>query len=183
MTVNEFMNQHNNQILTDQQLARVRSLAESSPAAGQPRLRLARHYWLKGELNEALVWVDRGLQLEPENINAYRIRANVLVGLKQTARATQTARDALQVAPRSVPAHILLVRMLLADLQPRAAQEMLDATLQLDPDPEQLQQLKHLQQQILSTSRQAETNPLDWMTRKFNRRLANVAGEEPDTSG
>jgi len=171
------------QRLTEQEVARVRAMAERKPNAGQPRLRLARHYWLEGELEEALVWADRGLALEPENINAYRVRANILVGMRQTTKAVETALRARAVAPQSIPAHLLVLRMMLADLQPNKAQEMLDATLELDPSSQQLQQLKSLQQQILATSRQAELRPLDWITRKFNRRLANVANEEPDSSG
>jgi len=177
------MTQHQDQLLTEQEEARVRAMAERKPDAGRPRLRLARHYWLKGELEEALVWADRGLALEPGNINAYRIRANVLVGLRQTSKAVETALQARAVAPQSIAAHLLVVRMMLADLQPRKAQEMLDATLELDPSSQQLQQLKSLQQQILATSRQAELQPLDWIMRKFNRRLANVASEEPDSGG
>jgi hypothetical protein len=60
---------------------------------------------------------------------------------------------------------------------------MLDATLGLDPDPEQLQQLKSLQQQILAATREAEQQPLDWIRQKFNLRLANVASEEADSKG
>lgn len=177
------MTQRNNPILTEQQVLRVRALAERDPTATLPRLRLARHYWLRREFNEALVWVDSSLQLDPENISAYRIRANVLVGLQQTAKAVKTALEAVQVAPASITARLLAVRMMLANLQLEQAQEMLDLALELDPDPQQLQQLKSLQQQILATSRQAEQKPLDWITRRFNRRLANVKSEEPDADG
>lgn len=170
--------QQENRLLTEQEEARLHAMAESKPMAGQPRLRLARHYWLKGELEEALVWTDGVLALEPGNINASRIRAKVLVAMKQTGKAVETALHACAQTPQSIPAHLLAVRMMLADLQPRKAQEMLDLTLELDPGTQHLQQLKSLQQQILAVSNQAERRPLDWITRKFNRRLANVAAEQ-----
>jgi len=170
--------QQDNRLLTEQEEARLRATAESKPKAGQPRLRLARHYWLKGELEEALVWTGALLALEPGNINASRIRAKVLVAMKQTGKAVSTALHACAVAPQSVPAHLLAVRMMLEDLQPRKAQEILDQILELDPGTQHLQQLKSLQHQILAVSNQAERRPLNWITRKFNRRRANVAAEQ-----
>jgi len=171
-----------NHLLTERQEAHARALAQRRPDASQPRLRLALHCWRKGELAEALEWADRALALDPQNINAYRIRAIILSGMRQTAKAVETALRARAMAPQSVPAHLLTVRMLLEDLQTGKAQEALEAALELEPDTQDLQQLKVLQQQILAASRQAEQKPLDWITRKFNRRLANVAGEDPDSA-
>jgi len=168
------------QLLSEQQEEHFRNLAEKRPGASRPRLRLALHCWRKGELAEALTWVDSGLRLDPQNINAYRIRANILVDLRQTVKAVETARQALDANPKSMLAHILTVRMLLADLQPGKAQEVLDSALDLEPGEQQLRHLKSLQLQILSVAKQADQNPLNWLTRKYNRRLANVAGEEED---
>lgn len=175
------MARERSQLLTERQLARVKAAAERNPDSIRPRLRLALHYWRNGELNEALEWVDRGLALHPADIGAYRIRANVLVEMSRTAKAVETAMAARAVAPQSIPAHILIVRMLLADLQPGRAQEFLDAAVDLDPDPAQLRQLTALQKQILAVSQSAERKPLDWIARKFNRRRANVAGEDPES--
>ena len=169
-----------NQLLTDQQEAHAREMAELKPDACQPRLRLAVHFWRKGELAEALDWADRGLAVDPQSMHAYRIRANILTGMRQTAKAVETALQARAMAPQSPSAHILTVRMLLADLQPAKAQEALDASLQLHLETPELEQLKVLQRQILATSRRAEQKPLDWFTKKFNRRRANVAGEDPE---
>jgi tetratricopeptide (TPR) repeat protein len=176
------MSQQENQLLSKEEEARILALAERDANAGLPRLKLARHYWQKGELAEALLWADRGLALEPGNINAYRIRAHILLGLKQTRKAVETANTARAKAPQSVPAHLLTVRMLLADLQPGKAQKILDAILDLEPNSNQLQQLKSLQQQVHVVSRQVEQRPLDWIVRKFNRRLADVAKKEGESS-
>jgi len=171
-----------NQPLAERQESKLRALAERQPDASQPRIRLALHCWRMGELAEALEWADRSLALDPQNLNAYRIRANILSDMRQTGKAVETALRARKMAPLSLAAHALSVRMLLADLQPAKAQEALDAALKLDLDTQELQQLKVLQRKILAASQQAERKPLDWATRKFNRRLANVASEDPEPS-
>ena len=176
------MVKRDNQLLTEQQEAKVRALAERRTDASQPRMRLAMHCWQKGELAEALDWADQCLALDPQNISAYRIRANILSGMRHTGKAVETALRAREMAPQSVSAHVLAVRMLLGDLQTARAQEVLDETLALPLDAQELRQLKLLQKQILAAARQAERNPFDWVARKFNRRVGNVAGEEGDTS-
>lgn len=166
------------QLLTEQQETDFRSAAERKPEASQPRARLALHCWRKGELAEALDWADRCLELDSLNIDFYRLKANILADMQQTAKAVEIAMRARLAVPQSIPAHILTVRMLLLDLQPAKAQQALDAALLLAPDSQQLEHLKSLQLQILAASRQANHDPLKWLTRKFNNRRANVAGED-----
>ena len=165
------------QLLTAEKEAWFRKVAEQNPDAHRAQAHLALHCWRSGALQEAMEWIDRCLGVAPAEVNYYRIRANILVDKQQSAKAVETALQAVEVAPESVSARLLTVRMLLADLQPARAQEVLDATLDLDPEHEQLHFMKSLQTQILNMTRQAEHDPLKWLSRKYKKRLSNVANE------
>jgi tetratricopeptide (TPR) repeat protein len=165
------------QLLTAEEETRFRAMAAKNPRAAQPPAHLALHCWRSGALPEALDWIDRCLEIDVSEVNYYRIRANILVDMKQSAKAVETAIQAIEVAPESVIAKLLTVRMLLADLQPARAQEVLDVTLDLEPETQQLHFMKSLQAQILNMTRQAEHDPLKWLSLKYRKRLANVASE------
>ena len=165
------------QLLTAEKEARFRKVAEHNPGAHRAQAHLALHCWRSGALPEAMEWIDRCLGVAPTEVNYYRIRANILVDMQQSAKAVETALQAVEVAPESVIARLLTVRMLLADLHPAKAQEVLDTTLEFDPEREQLQFMKSLQTQILNMTRQAENDPLKWLSRKYKKRLSNVANE------
>jgi len=167
-----------NQILTAEEESRDRLLAGQNPREPQPRARLALHCWRSGNLEEALVWIDSCLEIDASNVNYYRIRANVLADLNQTIRAVRTALRAVQAAPDSIIARLLTARMLLANLQPAKAQEMLDTTLDMNPEEQHLHMMKSLQAQILQMTRESEHHPLKWYSRKLKKRLANVATEK-----
>lgn len=169
-------------ILSAEQEASCRRRVQDQPHAIQPRARLALHCWRSGELADALEWIESCLELDRTNVDLYRLRANIQVDLQLTGQALATAREARELAPDSIPAHLLLVRMLLADLQPAKAQQALDTVLQLGPDVDQLHQMKSLQEQILSMTRLADRDPLKWLTLKFRKRKANLAGEKKRSS-
>ena len=169
------------QLLSAREEVQVRARIEQNPRAVQPRARLAVHCWRSGALPEAVKWIDSCLVLDPANVNFYRVRANVFADMKHSAKAVKTAMKAIKIAPESVMARLLTVRMLLADLQPARAQKVLDSTLALDPDHQQLRQMKSLQAQILNMTRQSEHDPINWLSRKLEKRLSNVAGEDQDT--
>ena len=92
------MKKRDNQLLTEQQEAHARAMVQRKPGASQPHLRLALHCRQKGELAEALEWADRGLALDPQNVNAYRIRANILCDMRQTAKAIATTDTSTPLA-------------------------------------------------------------------------------------
>jgi len=166
------------QILSPEEESSDRLLAEQHPRAAQPRARLALHCWRSGDLGEALVWIDSCLDIDASNVNYYRIRANILADMNQSARAVRTALHAVQAAPESILARLLTARMMLADLQPAKAQEMLDMALGMNPEEQHLHMMKSLQAQILQMIREAEHHPLKWYSRKLKKRLANVAAEK-----
>ncbi len=166
------------QLLTPDEEARLRSEARQNPRAAQTRARLALHCWRSGGFQEAIEWIDACLELDPSNVNYYRVRANVLADMQHSAQAVETALRSVEIAPESVMARLLTVNMLLADLQPSRAQKMLDDALELDREHEYLQLIKSLQIRVLNMSRQAEHNPVKWLARKFKKRLRNVVGED-----
>ena len=170
------------QILSAEEEAQARIQAEKQPKATPPRARLALHCWRTGQLQEALEWVDSCLEIDDTVVGFYRIRANVLAEQKQTSDAVETALKAIEIAPESVIARLLTVRMYLADLQPAKAQETLDAALELDPRRQHLQLMKPLQAQVVNMLREAEHRPLDWYSRKLKKRLAGVAAENQPTT-
>ena len=88
---------------------------------------------------------------------------------------------ALNLKPDSIHAHMVAIRMLLQDLQPKSAQHLLDRALVMDPNVKQIKTLKAVQIRILRMSRQAENRPLNWLARKFNRRISNAAGENENS--
>ena len=73
---------------------------------------------------------------------------------------------------------LVVAQSLLSDLKPKNAQQHIDAALELEPELRNLQKMKRLQLRINRMQFKAEQNPLDWATKQFNRRLANVAKEE-----
>ena len=167
----------NSQLLSTAQAEQARSQAEEDPASPRPRAQLALHCWRAGQFEEAMEWIDSCLELDESNLDFYRIKANVLADMKLSGRALETAMGALASAPGSVTARILAVRMMLADLQPRKAQSMLDSILALEPGDQELGHVKFLQAQIVNMIHQAENDPLRWLSRKLKSRLSNVAGE------
>lgn len=168
------------QLLTPLQEKQVRARIEKIPNTAQPRVRLALHCWRSGVLPEAIEWIDSCLELEPANVDFYRIRANIFVDMKQSGRAVEVAIRAIELAPEVVMARLLMVRMLLADLQPDRAQRELNATLDLELEMEKqhLHFMKSLQTQILHMNQEAERDPIKWLSRKFSKRRANVASED-----
>lgn len=97
--------------------------------------------------------------------------------MNNSAAAVATAIRACDIAPDSIQAKQLLVRMLLADLQPRKAQETLDAMLEMEPNERQQQQINSLQFHTRNMRRQAQNRPLKWLKRKLKKRIANVTSE------
>jgi tetratricopeptide (TPR) repeat protein len=166
------------QLLGEEEEAQVRQAIERKPDAPLPRARLALHCWRRGDLAEALEWIDSCLEIDPGQVDYYRIRANIQVDMRQSAKAVETAQRAIGVLPESVMAHLLTTRMLLADLHPARAQSMLDKALKLNPDCQHLELMKALQSQIVQMTRQAEHDPVNWLKRKLQKRLENVAVEE-----
>ncbi|MBT4519665.1 MAG: hypothetical protein HOC23_06645 [Halieaceae bacterium] len=168
---------NHSQLLSTDEEVQLRAAIEQDPGTAHFRGRLALHCWRSGDLSEALGWIDSSLEIDPTNVHYYRIRANVLVDRNLSARAVETALKATEILPESVLARLLTVRMLLADLKPTMAQEALDATLDLDPNHQQLHEMKSLQKQILNMISQSKRDPVKWLSRKLQKRKANVAGE------
>ncbi len=79
------------QLLTAEEEESFRAIAAKNPQAVQPSAHLALHCWRSGDLKEAMEWIDRCQEVNMSEVNYYRIRANILVDLQQTARAVETA--------------------------------------------------------------------------------------------
>ncbi len=169
------------QILLEHEEAQVRERIRKMPEAQTPRVRLALHCWRSGLLSEALEWVDACLELDSTNVDYYRIRANVLIDMRLSAQAVETAERAIRAVPDSVTAWMLAARMRLIDLQPARAQIALDRALELDPEHGHVEFMKSLQEQILNMKRESEHNPLKWIGKKIKKRMDNVAGEKKIT--
>jgi Flp pilus assembly protein TadD len=160
--------------------AAFRAAAELNPRGAMARGKVAQCLMRQGRTGEAVALLDSCIELAPNNIRFRQMHAAALAEMGKTRAAVMAAREVIERAPESVDARLLAVRMHLADLQPGRAQHELDAAMTLDPNRRQIRGMKQLQLRIGRMTRQADRKPLHWLHRRFNRRIANVKGEQEE---
>ena len=90
--------------------------------------------WALGRLDEARADLDRALTLDPDDGDAYALRAIIAVALNDQAGALASGREAVRRSPRSAAARLALSYALQANLQLEAARDELLQAVADHPD-------------------------------------------------
>jgi Tfp pilus assembly protein PilF len=151
---------------------------EKRPEAPQLHGKLALVLRQQKRPDEALVCIDKALELAPDGARFHKLRGGILMDLGHKKSAVSSILTAVDMQPENIEFRLVATRFLLANLKPEKAQQHIDAALELEPEPRSLMKMKRLQMRINGMRKKADRNPLDWASRQFNRRIANVAKEE-----
>ena len=160
--------------------AALRAAVSRQPGSEHLLTQLAACLRKQGRSVEALEILEHAITPACQPVRLVTMRANILLELGRGNDAVTATATAVKVNPASIDLRLVLGRVHLANLQPAQAQRQLDAAMALDPDLPQIERLKKMQQRINSMKRSAEHRPLDWLVRKFNRRIADNARESGD---
>ncbi|HEX6541219.1 MAG TPA: tetratricopeptide repeat protein [Ktedonobacterales bacterium] len=115
--------------LTRKQLERRPEDASARLLLGQILLQLRRN-------NEALAEIRRVVRAQPKNVEALLSLSSALVqqgGLRIPAEAEETARRAIQLAPRNANAHVQLAEVMAAKRDYKVARAEIEEACRLDP--------------------------------------------------
>jgi len=155
----------------------LRDALEKPPQSAGLSFRLAVLLQRQDRHAEALGMTNACMAIEPENLQFLRLRVRLQLQLGHPGEAENTVRQELQKNPDSAEPYLLLALVHVENLHPGPAQQAIDAAMQRAPEIEQLQRMKALQRRTNALLRMAEEQPLDWLKRKLNRRIAKVAEE------
>jgi len=140
--------------------------------------RLAVNLRRQKRYKEALEEIEICTSLAPEKVIYVSMKANLLSRMSRYDEAARAADLALDSNPGKVDLYLLSARMRLANLQPVKAQKKIDSAMEHNPDERQLIRMKMIQRKINGMSRRAERKPMEWLSRRLNQRIANVAAEK-----
>jgi len=158
----------------------LRDALEKDPQSAGLSFRLAVLLQRQDRHAEALGMADACLAIQPGNVQFLRLRIRMLLRLGRLGEAESTVRQALRENPDSAELYLLSALVRLENLHPGEAQKAIDAALRCAPGIEQLQRMKVLQRRVNAMLRTAEEQPLDWLKRKFNRRIAKATEEREE---
>ena len=129
---------------------------------------------------EALSMTEACMAIQPGNHQFLRLRVRLLLQLGRCGEAENIVRQELQKDPDAAELYLLSALVHLENLHPGKAHKAINAAMQRAPGIEQLQRMKALQRRTNALLRMAEEQPLHWLKRKFNRRIARAAEERED---
>ena len=98
-----------------------------------PALRVAMQQWKAGNVDQAILVLDRYIKLHASASDAYQYRAWLRLDRAQYLEAEQDIQTALQMKPRSYFLHYLLGRILLEQGHLSEAKEALQIAVRLGP--------------------------------------------------
>ena len=158
----------------------LRDALEKDPQSAGLSFRLAVLLQRQDRHADALAMTDACMAIQPGNLQFLRFRIRMLLRLGRLGEAENNVRQALQENPHRAELYLLSALVHLENLHPAEAQQAIGAAMKCDPEIEQLQRMKALQRRINAMLRKAEKQPVDWLMRKFNRRIARAAEERED---
>ena len=130
----------------------VRTLEQQAAASSQdpaPALQLANYHYDHGNFNEAIVWYQRGLRLDPKNVSASTDLGTCYYNLGRFDDALQQFHRSLAIEPRHQPTLFNLMVVNMAGRHDYKAAEAAYETLhRLNPNYPNLDQLKQKLDQV-----------------------------------